>query len=111
MGFILLTIAVVLTYALTGLFVLYNVAKRLFQPKPLREISKYFERIAVAIDVLGNVSGDEFWNDTMKKQDGYEFGKLETISDALRQNNTKNTLSKGGKALKYILNKIDKNHI
>ena len=111
MGYTLLIVAVVLTYALTGIFIFYNVVKRLFHPKPIREIGKYFERIAVAIDVLGNVSGDEFWNDTMKKKEGYEFGRLETISDAMRHNNKKNTLSKGGKVLKYILNKIDKNHI
>lgn len=111
MGYLLVIVAVVLTYALTGIFIFYNVIKRLFQPKPLREISTYLERIAVAIDVLGNVSGDEFWNDTLKKREGYEFGRLETISDAMRENNKQNTLSKGGKTLKYILNKIDKNHI
>ncbi|MCA0231567.1 MAG: hypothetical protein LCH91_13930 [Bacteroidetes bacterium] len=111
MGILLAIVAIILTYLLTGLFVIYNVTKRLFKPKPLREISAYFERIAVAIDILGNVSGDEFWNDTMKKGYGYEFGRYETISDALSQNNTNGTLSKGGKLLKWLLNKIDKNHI
>jgi len=111
MGILLAIVAIILTYLLTGLFVIYNVTKRLFKPKPLREISAYFERIAVAIDILGNVSGDEFRNDTMKKGYGYEFGRYETISDALSQNNTNGTLSKGGKLLKWLLNKIDKNHI
>ena len=51
------------------------------------------------------------WNKTLKKENGYKFGaEDETISSALGKNQRDNTLTKTGKKLVWILDKIDKNH-
>ena len=51
------------------------------------------------------------WNDKLKIDRGYEFGKEnETISSALGKNERDNTLSKKGKLLVKILDFLDKNH-
>ena len=51
------------------------------------------------------------WNDKLKIDRGYEFGKEnETISSALGKNERDNTLSKKGKLLVKILDFFDENH-
>ena len=51
------------------------------------------------------------WNDKLKIDRGYEFGKEnETISSALGKNERDKTLSKTGKLLVKILDFLDKNH-
>ena len=47
-----------------------------------------------------------------RKPNGYKFGNSkETISSALSKNKRDGTLSRTGKLLAWILDKIDKNHV
>lgn len=71
----------------------------------------YFMVSAVNLDRFGNSEFRTLFNLTLKKKNGYEFGNFqETISSVLGKNERDGTLSKTGKVLVWILNKIDKNH-
>ena len=71
----------------------------------------YFRSTAVNLDKFGNREFRTLWNLTLRTKQGYEFGNVnETISSALGKNQRDNTLSKVGKALVWILDKLDKNH-
>lgn len=71
----------------------------------------YFRSTAVNIDKFGNREFRTLWNKTLRTESGYKFGNPEeTISSALGKNERDGTLSKTGKALTWILNKLDKNH-
>ena len=73
--------------------------------------NKYFKNSALAMDIFGNREFRTFWNKTLRKRGGYKFGdERETISSALGKNQRDNTLSKAGKILVFILDKLDKNH-
>ena len=74
-------------------------------------ISEYFKDVAVSIDQVGNVICSDLLNLTLRKKGGINFGNLdETISSVLGKNKRKGTLSKVGKILDAILDKIDPNH-
>ena len=71
----------------------------------------YFRSTAINIDKFGNREFRKLWNLTLRKENGYEFGNVEeTISSALGKNERDGTLSRTGRALVWILDKIDKNH-
>lgn len=64
----------------------------------------YFRSSALAIDKLANREFRTLWNKTLKKKDGYRFGaENETISSALGRNIQKQTLTKVGDILVFIL--------
>ena len=73
----------------------------------------YFLSTARSIDVWANYEFRKLWNTILVKKNVfyYEFGiKYETISSALGKNKRINSLSKAGKLLVFVLDKIDKNH-
>ena len=71
----------------------------------------YFRNTALSIDIWANREFRTLWNDKLKIDIGYEFGKEnETISSALGKNERDNTLSKTGKLLVKILDFLDENH-
>ena len=71
----------------------------------------YFLETAVDIDKFGNRNFRTFLNVTMKIKGGYMFGNVnETISSALGKNQRDGTLTVLGKALAFVLDKIDPNH-
>lgn len=71
----------------------------------------YFHSTAVSIDKLGNREFRTLFNLTLITKDGYQFGTNdETVSSVLGRNKLKGTLSRTGRILDYILDKIDKNH-
>ena len=71
----------------------------------------YFRSTALSIDIWANREFRTLWNDKLKIDRGYEFGKEnETISRALGKNERDKTLSKKGKLLVKILDFLDKNH-
>lgn len=68
-------------------------------------------QMAYDIDRHGNRNLRTLWNTILIKKDGIKFGnELETISSVLGKNQLTNTLTKIGKALVWILDKIDKDH-
>lgn len=71
----------------------------------------YFRSSAVNVDKFANREFRTLWNKTLRTESGYEFGDFrETISSALGKNERDGTLTKTGKRLVWLLNKIDKNH-
>ena len=71
----------------------------------------YFKSSAVNLDRFGNFEFRTLFNLVLKKKGGYEFGNFEeTISSVLGKNQLKGTLTKTGKALVWVLDKIEKNH-
>lgn len=71
----------------------------------------YFKQSAVNLDKYGNREFRSFFNRFFRTENGYPFGnERETISSALGKNERDGTLSKCGKIIVRILDKIDKNH-
>ena len=66
----------------------------------------YFRDSALTLDKLANREFRTLWNRTLINENGYRFGNIEeTISAVLGHNIQRNTLTKTGKALVFILTK------
>jgi len=98
-------------------FLLFIIAYILFLPLSIinycvvKNKKGYFKSSAISLDKFGNREFRTLLNKALKIKSGYEFGNMnETISGVLGKNERDKTLSKTGKGLVYILNKIDKNH-
>lgn len=71
----------------------------------------YFRDSAITLDKLGNREFRTLWNEALRTDNGYPFGNInETISSALGKNQRDNTLTKLGRALVFVLDKLDKEH-
>ena len=71
----------------------------------------YFLSSATNLDKFANREFRALLNKTLITKDSYKFGNInETISSVLGKNEITNTLTKAGKLLVWILDKIDKNH-
>lgn len=76
-----------------------------------KKASELLFRVALSIDMTGNVLLAELLNDIIIKDNGYKFGnRKETISSVLGKNKQKGTLKRLGKIFANILDNIDKNH-
>lgn len=72
---------------------------------------KYWRSFAVDVDRFANHQFRTFFNAILKTADGYPFGDFrETVSSALGKNQRDNTLSRLGKLLVWMLDKIDPDH-
>lgn len=98
-------------------FLLFIIAYILFLPLSLinycvvKNKKGYFKSSAINLDKFGNREFRTLLNKTLRIETGYEFGNMnETISGVLGKNQRDKTLSKTGKILVWILNKLDKNH-
>jgi hypothetical protein len=71
----------------------------------------YFKQTALNLDKFGNREFRAFFNRFFRTEKGYPFGnERETISSALGKNERDGTLSRFGKIMVWVLDKIDKNH-
>lgn len=72
----------------------------------------WIRRLALSLDQLGNVIADDLFNLLLIRDDNIApFGdEDETISSVLGKNYLKNNLTIPGKALRYLLHRIDPNH-
>ncbi len=98
-------------------FLLFLIAYILFLPLSLinfcvvKNKKGYFKSSAINLDKFGNREFRTLLNLTLRLETGYQFGNMnETISGVLGKNERDKTLSKTGKKLVWILNKLDKNH-
>ena len=106
-GFILVILAIVLSVFILPIGFAFQVITAFF-----KAIDKYLFRIAKSIDQLGNVVCEHLFNVTMIKKDAYKFGNEDvTISHVLGVNKLNNTLTLTGKALAWLLNTIEKDHV
>ncbi len=102
---LLLAILLFLIFGTTGF--VYSIVWRM-----MRSASVYFWQIAIAIDELGNTICQDLFNNTMRAKGGHKFGNSdETISHVLGKLKKENKLLPLDKALAWILNKIDENHV
>lgn len=103
LGLILFLIAIILFLPLT----IINFVVVAFKGKA----EGYFMSSAINLDRYGNYEFRSLFNLILKKNGGYEFGDFrETISSVLGKNQRDNTLSKTGKILVFILDRLDKEH-
>jgi hypothetical protein len=71
----------------------------------------YFKSSAISLDKFGNREFRTFLNKTLILENGYKFGDInETMSSVLGKNERDYTLTRAGKVLVWILDKIDKDH-
>lgn len=106
MGAILLIIAISLFWIIAPITFLLTILN------PYSWNKGYFKRIAVSIDQLGNVMCGFLFNLILIKKDGYKFGNEDdTISRVLGVNKKIDKLTKLGKFVANILNKIEPNHV
>ena len=72
---------------------------------------KYFRDIAESLDQFGGVLAQDLFNQWMLRGEYYPFGNIdETPSSVIGKNKAMGTLTKAGKLLDRILNRIDKGH-
>ncbi len=131
MGFVVFLVAIILGVVLLPLGLLYGIGDAFFRMKfktALKRLDRYFYVTALSIDQLANTMCAELFNDALIKDVRTEFkgeGMLkrevsiichkfgnpdETISSVLGKNKKLGTLTRTGKILDWILDKIDKNH-
>jgi 8-oxo-dGTP diphosphatase len=114
MGTLLALVALLLSTLLFPLGLLLTFFVNLYKKQwrfAFKRLDLQFLSIAASIDASGNVVCKDLFNITLKKKQGYEFGKRkETISSVLGKNKRDNTLTITGKAIAYLLDKIDPNH-
>jgi hypothetical protein len=98
-------------------FLLFIIAYILFLPLSLinflvvKNKKGYFKSSAINLDKFGNREFRTLLNLTLRIETGYQFGNMnETISGVLGKNERDKTLTKTGKCLVWVLNKLDKNH-
>ncbi|QWX82889.1 NUDIX domain-containing protein [Cellulophaga sp. HaHaR_3_176] len=109
-GILLFFLSIILLAITAPLGFIYGVFYNLFT-KRLRGLGEYCLKIAISVDQLGNVIMQHLLNSLWTKTNGYNFGNRdETISSAIGRNKKLKTLTKSGKLIDYILDKIDPNH-
>jgi len=107
---LLLVVAVVLLYLLLPIVCIYMLFKYLGGGNG-RVVKTWACKTARSIDVFANVEAQELFNDVLIKNGGYKFGnKLETISSVLGKNQRDGTLTRVGKGLRILLDKIEEDH-
>lgn len=128
MGTLLFLVSIILTFTLYPLGFIYSVIKLSLGVKfktLLKRVDDLFSQVSIAVDELGNVFMREPFNDLLLKNTTqktdlgaditiyyYPFGKVgETISSVLGKNKQTGTLKFLGKALCWLLDKIQKNHV
>ena len=107
---LLLIIAITLLYILLPVVAIYVIIKTIFKERP-RTLKVWFYRTAMSIDRFANVNAAELFNDIFIKKGGYKFGHPdETISSVIGKNQRDKTLTRFGRSLRRILDKIEPNH-
>lgn len=113
-GIIVFIVAVIIGIVLLPLGVIYGIFDAFYHRKfrtAWKRLTHYFWSGAIAIDQLGNALCSELFNDTLIRPSGAKFGNPdETISSCIGRNKRAGTLTWLGKALDWILDKMDENH-
>jgi hypothetical protein len=106
-GFILFLVSSIIKWVLAPFSYVYGVIVSLYK----HEFNHYNFNLAIAKDQYGNALCKYLFNDILITKDGYKFGNVdETISSCVGKNRVRGTLTKVGKSLDWILDKIQPNH-
>jgi len=114
-GLILFIISSFLSLIFTPVGLLYGLFKSFYDRHfidGIIDVDRKLYDLACTKDLTGNISCSELFNSTLiKKNSKNLFGKKnEYISSVEGKNQLDNTLTKTGKILSNILNKIEKDH-
>ena len=105
-GFLLLNIAIILSLVIIPIGFTIECLCNLFH------LNKYLFKVALSLDQLGNVVCARLLTFTVINKHGYPFGNEdESISSVLGKNKESGTLTRTGKLLSNLLNKIESNHV
>jgi hypothetical protein len=108
--FLLLIISITLLYILLPVIAIFVFCRRILTGD-WNYAKVWFYATAKEIDIFGNFIGAPLFNWALIKEGGYKFGnRSETISSVLGKNNRDVTLTRLGKSLCWLINKMDKNH-
>jgi hypothetical protein len=115
MGFILYILSRLLSAVVITLGILYGLIRCFWGHQigvALKSVNQKFMIMATSIDKYGNVACKELFNDVLIKPHSLNpFGYIEqTISIVLGHNQIFGTLSRTGKAVVWLLDKIEKDH-
>lgn len=78
----------------------------------LDSVTDVLGRLAISIDIAGNVMLSRLFNDWLITKKGYQFGEQgQTISYVLGRNKEQGSLLFLGEKLTQLLHTIDKNHV
>ena len=107
---LVLTIAIILLYLLLPVIIIFMILKYIFTGNK-KMLAVWFFRTAREIDIFANVVGAEFWSSVFITDGGYKFGNpKETISSVLGKNQRDKTLTLLGDMIRWILDRIEKDH-
>lgn len=115
MGAILLILSLFLSIILYPFGLIYTII-RLAINSNIKAVYDHIDKIlkttAVALDETGNVFMQEVFNDILITKEGHQYGlPTETISSVCGKNKASNTLKPMGKALCWLLDTIQPNHV
>jgi 8-oxo-dGTP diphosphatase len=114
MGTVLAIVALILSAILFPLGLVLTFFVNLYKRRwsfSFKRLDQQFLSIATSIDASGNVVCKDLFNLILKQKGGVDFGnRIETISSVLGKNKRDGTLTRTGKAVAFILDKIDTNH-
>lgn len=114
LSIVLVIVAITLFGVLLIPAIIWGVMASYFRQKfnnGTQRVSEWIYAWAVSIDQLRNVVCRELFNDILITNSGAKFGHPdETISSVLGKNKLSGTLSWAGRALDWLLHKLDPNH-
>lgn len=109
-GLILFIVAKLIIAAVYPFGFVWSIGLTLFK-NGWKAVDTYLFNCAIADDQSGNVYMAKLFNDLLIKPGGHRFGNPdETISSVLGKNQQTGTLTIMGRALAWILDKLDPNH-
>ena len=116
MGILIFIVAAILSVVLLPIGFIWGIGEAFFKrglKSAWKRLSNYFYDMALSIDQLGNVACKELFNDALILHSSEnKFGNPdETISSVLGKNKRDGSLTKAGRILSNILDKLDKNHV
>lgn len=114
MGTTLAIVALILSVILFPLGLLLTFFVNLYKRRwsfSFKRLDQQFLSIATSIDASGNVVCKDLFNLILIQKGGVGFGnRKETISSVLGKNKRDGTLTRTGKVIAFVLDKIDPNH-
>jgi 8-oxo-dGTP diphosphatase len=108
-GLLLHLLSKVLKFILGFVLWPYGIVRSLFK----KEFNAWQLKLAIAEDQYGNGLGQYMFNDLLITKDSkHKFGNIdETISSVLGKNKKAGTLTRLGKIISWILDRMDPNHV
>lgn len=107
-AFILTLIVSIISIVVTPIYYLFTLRFR----SGLKQLNKWFYKMALSIDQFGNVSCGSTLKLCLTKGRNYPFGgEDDTVSYVLGRNSRRGNLTMLGRCVRNVLNFIEKDHV